>query len=170
VLDEGEKKSLKEFVDRGGKLVVLGEDASGISSSAQKTVLAGDPAAEYFNALESNFAAASAAPPEELLRAMGEESGIQLDAAPTVAANFAMVGGTLHVYLVNFGGLVPDKVAVPTPVDGIQVKVPAAMGDSLSFLPFLGEAQIVHGVKRGESVEFKLPALERGAVLSFGAK
>jgi hypothetical protein len=42
------------------------------------------------------------------------------------------------------------------------------MGDSLSYLPFLGDAQVVHGVKRGELIEFKLPPLERGAVLSFG--
>ena len=52
----------------------------------------------------------------------------------------------------------------------IQVKVPAAMGDSLSYLPFLGEAQVVHGVKRGELIEFTLPPLERGAVVSFGRK
>jgi hypothetical protein len=86
-----------------------------------------------------------------------------------VAANFAIVNGTPHVYLANFGGLVPGKVVVPTPVK-IHVKVPAAMGNSLSYLPFLGEAQVVHGTKRGDKVEFTLPPLERGAVVSFGAK
>ena len=79
-----------------------------------------------------------------------------------------MVNGTPHVYLANFGGLVPGKVAVPMPVNNVQVKVPATMGDSLTYLPFLGEAQIVHGVKRGELTEFTLPPLERGAVVSFG--
>jgi hypothetical protein len=104
------------------------------------------------------------------LNALGGNDGIQLDAPTTVAANFAVVNGTPHVYLANFGGLVPGRVAVPTPVNSIQVKVPAAMGDSLSYLPFLGETQIVHGVKRGELIEFTLPPLERGAVVSFGAK
>ena len=40
------------------------------------------------------------------------------------------------------------------------------MGRSLSYLPFLGETQIVQGEKRGDRVEFLLPPLERGAVVS----
>jgi len=168
VLNETEQRDLKAFVDHGGRLVVLGEDVSSIPQSAQKIVLPADPAGEYYNALESDFAAGSANPPQELLNALGGNGGIQLGAPPTVAANFAMVNGTPHVYLANFGGLVPGRVAVPMPVNNVQVKVPATMGDSLTYLPFLGEAQIVHGVKRGELTEFTLPPLERGAVLSFG--
>ena len=168
VLNETERKDLKAFVDHGGRLVVLGEDVSGIPQSAQKIGLPGDPAGEYYNSLESDFAAGSANPPKEVLNALGGNGDIQLSAPPTVAANFAMVSGTPQVYLVNFGGLVPGKVAVPAPVKSVQVKVPATMGDSLSYLPFLGEAQIVHGAKRGKLVEFTLPPLERGAVVSFG--
>ena len=93
---------------------------------------------------------------------------MQIDAPTTVAANFAMVSGKPHVYLANFGGLVPGKIAVPTPVTGIHVRVPTAMGDSLTYLPFLGEKQIVHGVKRGNLMEFTLPPLERGAVAWVG--
>jgi hypothetical protein len=170
VLNETERQNLKAFVDRGGRLVVLGEDVSGIPQSSQKLVLPADPAGAYYNALQSDFASGSANPPQELLHALGGSDDIQLDAPPTVAANFAMVNGSPHVYLANFGGLVPDKVVVPTPLNNVHVKVPAAMGDSLSYLPFLGEAQVVHGVKRGELVEFTLPLLERGAVLSFGEK
>ena len=44
------------------------------------------------------------------------------------------------------------------------------MGDSLSYLPFLGEAQIIHGEKHGDLVEFTLPPLERGAVVSVMGK
>jgi hypothetical protein len=166
VLDESERQSIKAFVDHGGRLVVLGEDVSGIPQSAQKIVFPSDPAGQYYNALQSDFAAGSANPPKDLLNALGND-GIQLDAPPTVAANFAVVNGAPHVYLANFGGLVPGKIAVPTPVNSIQVKVPAAMGDSLSYLPFLGETQIVRGVKRGEQIEFTLPPLQRGAVVSF---
>ena len=82
------------------------------------------------------------------------------------AVNFASVNGAPHIYLVNFGGLVPGTVAVPTPVNSIHIGVPAAMGSSLSYLPFLGETQIVQGEKRGDRVEFTLPPLERGAVVS----
>ncbi len=82
-----------------------------------------------------------------------------------VTVNFASVNGVPHIYLV-FGGLVPGTVAVPTPVNSIHIGVPAAMGSSLSYLPFLGETQIVQGEKRGDRVEFTLPPLERGAVVS----
>jgi hypothetical protein len=170
VLNETERQNLKTFVDQGGRLVVLGEDVSGIPESSQKIVLPADPAAAYYNALQSDFASGSANPPKELLNALHGSDDIQLDAPPTVAANFAIVNGSPHIYVANFGGLVPDKVVVPTPVKSFHVKVPAAMGDSLSYLPFLGEAQAVHGVKRGELIEFTLPPLERGAVLSFGEK
>ena len=170
VLNETERQALKAFIDRGGRLVVLGEDVSGIPQSAQKMVFPADPAAQYYNALQRDFGAGSANPPKELLNALGVNDGIQIDAPPTVAANFATVNGAPHMYLVNFGGLVPKKVVVPTPVKDIHVKVPAAMGDSLSYLPFLGEAQTVHGTKRGDLVEFTLPALERGAVVTFGER
>jgi hypothetical protein len=164
-LSDAEKASLKSYVDHGGKVVVLGVDASSLPQSAQKIILPNDPGKTHFNALESDFAAGSANPPKELLNVLGTNNDIQLDAPPTVAANFAIVNGTPHVYLANFGGLVPGKVVVPTPVK-IQVKVPAAMGNTLSYLSFLGDTHVVQGTKRGDKFEFTL-ALERGAVLSF---
>ena len=170
VLDESERQSIKAFVDHGGRLVILGEDVSGTPQSVQKIVFPSDPAGQYYNGLQSDFAAGSANPPKELLKILGGGDGIQLDAPSTVAANFAIVNGAPHVYLANFGGLLPGKIAVPTPVKSIQLKVPAAMGDSLSYLPFLGETQIVRGVVRSELIEFTLPPLERGAVVSFAAK
>jgi hypothetical protein len=166
VLNETERQEIKTFVEQGGRLVVSGEDSSGIPQSLQKIVLSSDPAREYFNALEAGFAAGSANPPQDLLNALGSNDGIQLDAPPTVAANFATVNGSPHVYLVNFGGLVPGTVAVPIPVNSIHIRVPTAMGSSLSYLPFLGETQIVQGEKHGDRVEFTLPPLERGAVVS----
>lgn len=168
VLSETERGDLKAFVDHGGRVIVLGEDSSGILPSPKKVVLPSDPAQEYFQALASGFAVGSANPPKELLNALGGNDGMQIDAPTTVAANFAMVSGKPHVYLANFGGLVPSKIAVPTPVTGIHVRVPTAMGGSLTYLPFLGEKQIVHGVKRGNLMEFTLPPLERGAVVWVG--
>ena len=168
VLTETERGDLKAFVDHGGRVIVLGEDSSGILPSPKKVVLPSDPAQEYFQALASGFAVGSANPPKELLNALGGNDGMQIDAPTTVAANFAMVSGKPHVYLANFGGLVPGKIAVPTPVTGIHVRVPTAMGDSLTYLPFLGEKQIVRGVKRGNLMEFTLPPLERGAVVWVG--
>ena len=42
--NETERQGLKAFVDHGGRLVVLGEDVSGIPQSAQKIALPADPA------------------------------------------------------------------------------------------------------------------------------
>jgi hypothetical protein len=39
------------------------------------------------------------------------------------------------------------------------------MGDTLTFLPFLGETQVVKGEQKGGQVEFMLPPVERGAVV-----
>ena len=101
------------------------------------------------------------------VHALGGNDGIQLDAPPTVAANFAMVNGVPHSYLANFGGLGPGKVAVAAPVHSIHVKVPAAMGHSLFLSSFpRRNASRAHGEKRGDLIEFTLPPLERGAVVS----
>jgi hypothetical protein len=164
-LKEAERRSLKAFMDGGGRLVVLGVDATGLPQSANKVVLAGDPGKTYFNALESDFAAGSANPPGNLLELVGTNKDIQVDGPPTVAANFALVNGAPHIFLANFGGLVPGKVVVPTPVT-MHVKVPATFGDSVTVLPFLGKAKVVRGSRRGDRIEFAL-SLERGAVLSF---
>jgi len=95
---------------------------------------------------------------------------IELQAPPSVAANFGRVNGSPHVFLANFGGLVPNKVAVPEPAKGLTVKAPANLGDTLTFLPFLGEAQVVPGKKQNGQMEVPLPPVERGAVVWLGLK
>ncbi len=166
-LNDTERQTLKSFVHGGGKLVALGEDATGMPQSSGKVNFPADPAKTYFNALEKDFAKGSAEPPKDLLDALGTNHDIQLDAPGTVAANFAIVNGAPHVYLANFTGLVPGKVAIPTPAS-IHMEAKASMGNSITYMPFLGEAQVIRGVKRGDRVAFTLPPLERGAIVSFG--
>jgi hypothetical protein len=167
VLDEAERKSLAGFIERGGRLVVLGPDATKIIGP-NLALLPQDPAGSYYAALMSDFLGASAHLPEDFLKAAKTKSDIELEAPPTVAANFGLVNGRPHIFLANFGGLVPSKVAVPEPAKGILVKIPQTMGDSLTFLPFLGERQTLKGEAKGGQVEFSLPALERGAVVWVG--
>jgi hypothetical protein len=165
VLDQSEKQGLQGFVGQGGKLVIVGADATGMAATRNIAVLPGDPAGAFYAALLQDFAAASANPPKELFHDLGVKSEVELKAPSTVAANFGLLNGTAHIFLANFGGLVPNQVAVPEPARGILVKIPAKMGDTLTFLPFLGEAQILQGEKKGDQVEFTLPAVERGAVV-----
>ena len=165
VLDDSERKSLADFVEGGGRLVVLGRDAAKITAP-NVALLREDPASQYYAALLRDFSSAHL--PEEFLRAAETRGEIALEAPPTVAANFGLVNGRAQIFLANFGGLVPSKVAVPEPARGIRVKIPRTMGDSLTFLPFLGEKQVLKGEGRDGQVEFVLPAVERGAVVRVG--
>ena len=82
-----------------------------------------------------------------------------------MAANFGLVNGAAPIFFANFGGLIPQKVAVPSAAQGIRLGIPVAMGDSLGYLPFSGEVQILHGLKRENRIEFTPPPLQRGAVV-----
>ena len=114
---------------------------------------------------ERDFGHAFEKQPTEFLASLQTKAEIEVDAAPTVAANFGRVDGIPHIFLANFGGLVPGKNATPAAVAGIIIRIPVAMGDSLSLLPFLGETQIVRGNQRGNVMEFELPSLLRGAAV-----
>jgi len=169
-LAASEKQSLRLFADHGGRLVILGTDATGIAGSSNVSVLSSDPTGAFYSTLMRDFASASANPPTKFLNAATVKAEIELQAPPTVAANFARVNGTPHIFLANFGGLVPNKIAVPEPAKGLVVKAPATAGDTLTYLPFLGETQVVHGKKQNGQMEFQLPPIERGAVVWLGQK
>ncbi len=93
------------------------------------------------------------------------KSDMEIEAPPTIAANFGQVDGSPRLFITNFSGLVPGKIATPTPVAGAKVRLSAALGNSLAYLPFLGQTQILHGTKRGDTMQFDLPAIERGAAV-----
>jgi len=167
VLSGEEKQELSSFLQRGGRLIVLGTNGTGITSP-KVTVLSSDPAREYFRALAKDFAEATKQEPAEILDSIGKNNDVEVDAPPTVATDFALVNGTPHVFIANFTGLVPSKVAVPTALDQIRVRVPAGHGNVLTFVPFLGAAQVIHGQTQGNNVEFVLPAIDRGAIVWVG--
>jgi hypothetical protein len=164
-LGESERENLRSFLKRGGRLIILGVDATGITGASKVTVLFPDPAGTFYSALLHDFAAASASPPTEFLNATAVDTEIEIKAPSTVAANFGLVNGQPHIFLANFGGLEPSKIAVPEPARGILVKIPAAMGDTLMYLPFLGETKVLKGKKNVAQLEFQLPPVERGAVI-----
>jgi hypothetical protein len=168
VLTEAEKVALNSFARRGGRLVVLGTDATGVSYSSSVVALPSEATRQFFLALQDDFTAASSRPPTDFLKAATVPTEMEVNAPPTVAANFGLVNGKPHVFLANFGGLTPSKIAVPSLASGIHVTIPAAMGNSATYLPFLGEAQRLQGQKKSNAVEFSLPELERGAILWIG--
>ena len=165
VLSEGEIQDVRRYSANGGKLIITGKNATGMAASKDVKVVAGEPGAQYFAALQRDFAAAWEGRPKEYLEALEGRSEIQIEGPATMAANFAQVDGTAHIFLANFGGLIPGKVAQPTPIENLQIQFPAEMGDSLVYLPFLGSEQVIKGKQKGERMEFILPAIERGAVV-----
>jgi hypothetical protein len=164
--DPTEQRDLESFLKLGGQLVVVGHRPEGVPTLPSTRHLDSDSLVTYFAALERDFASAN--PPTDFLMATAVPAEITLEAPPTVAANFARVRGQPHIFLANFAGLEPNKSAIPTPAEGVRVRVAATMGTQLTFLPFLGDAQVLQGEPKGHQVEFLLPPVERGAVLWVG--
>jgi hypothetical protein len=164
-LSDAEKQSLKRFADNGGHLVITGQNATGFAASEHILPLPNCPASLYLGKLEKNFAGGSQEIPVEFLKLMGTKSELDIEAPSTVAVNFGQVNGTPHLFLANFTGLVPGKIATPTAVSGTKINIPGAMGNSLAYLPFLGQTQILHGIKHGDTIQFELPPIERGAIV-----
>jgi hypothetical protein len=164
-LNDTEKGAITAFSQHGGRLVVTGADVTGLSASDSVVRFEDCPGKAYFDALEKDFPSASQKPPTEFLAAMDVKAKIEVDAPSTVAVNISQLDGTLHIFLANFTGLVPGKIATQTPVSGIRVRVPASDGDTLAYLPFMGETQTLHGKQHGGQIEFTLPPVERGAIV-----
>ncbi len=165
VLSDAEKQALNRFAGSGGRVVITGHNVTGLATSARILAYERCPASLYLDKLGKNFSIGLREMPKEFLQVLTVKSEMELDAPSTIAANFGLVDGSAHLFLANFAGLVPGKVATPTPVTGARVRIPAALGNSLAYLPFLGQTQILHGTKHGDTMEFELPAIERGAAI-----
>jgi hypothetical protein len=165
-LDETEKAQLKQFAANQGKLVVTGDNQTGIAPGEKLVRFEKCPAAEFFRGIQADFSKGSTDAPREFLQALAVRHDIEVEAPLTVASNFGEVHGQPQIFLANFGGLVPHKTAIPRRESQIKVRIAASLVDSLTYLPFLGEATTVHGQRRGEQMEFTLPAVERGAIVT----
>jgi hypothetical protein len=165
-LDALEQRDLAGFLKNGGRLVIVGNDPQGLPPLPKMAHVDSGPVMEFFEALERDFNTAKL--PKDLLLSTKASTEITLDAPTTVAANFALVNGRPHIFIANFGGLEPNKTAVPVPAANMRVTAPLALGNQLTILPFLGEAQVVEGEVKNDLVEFVLPPVERGAVVWIG--
>jgi hypothetical protein len=164
-LAEAEKAKLRALVSKGGRLVVTGADGTGFVPSPGIARFPDCPGSAYLAALEADFAKGSSGNPKEFLAALAVKEELRVEASPLVAANIASVEGKPHIFLANFAGLVPHRVAVPSPGTGVRVSVPAERKCTLRFLPFLGELQTLRGQRAGDRTVFALPPIERGAAV-----
>jgi hypothetical protein len=167
VLGDDEKAKLRQFVTNGGRLVITGADTTGLGEIKGVTRFSECPGKSYFDQLQKNFVAGSAADNKKFLSSLDANAEITVDAPPTVISNIASVDGTPHIFFANFTGLVPHKIATPAELTGVRISIPVGKYQTLRVLPFLGEVQSVEGQRAGDRNVFSLPSLGRGAVAWF---
>jgi hypothetical protein len=164
VLDELERGQLHRFLDHGGKLIVAGADATGLSNPSGMIRFSESPGKNHLDALEKDFAEGSKDVPAQFLASLEPSKDIVVTASPFVASNTAMVNGQIHVFLANFAGIVPHHNVKPLPEASGRIAVRSPRNSVLHFLPFLGEEQIVTATRDGDMQVFALPPFERAAV------
>jgi hypothetical protein len=164
-LSTEENAGLKNFVERGGRLFITGADATTLAESSSVVRSRSSPGAEHLAMLEKNAVKASQIVELGVLRSLPENSALKVETSPFVIAHQARVDGKLHVFLINFSGIVPHKQVKPTSETSARLVVETGPRATLSFLPFLGTEQTLSGERSGDRMVFQLPPFDRGAVV-----
>jgi hypothetical protein len=164
VLEDSERKQLQDFAARDGKLVIAGADGTGLVESPAILHFADSPGSIHLAALEKDFAAASGNMPKEFLAALSPSKQVLITAPPLVASNTSLVDGRLHIFLMNFTGIIPHHNLKPAMVTSVSITVPSSRKCVLHFLPFLGNDQKIASKPSRDSQVFSLPPFDRGAV------
>jgi hypothetical protein len=90
---------------------------------------------------------------------------VKIKAGPQVATSISRTSdGHVNCFFANFAGLRGGSNPVQTPQSGVEVSVASKAEGKGYFLPFLGEVQMLKGIRRGDSISFTLPAITKGAV------
>ena len=165
VLDDGEKRWLKQYVASGNRVVISGADVTELKPSGNAVRLAGDPGTAYNGELEKDFESASPESQAEFLGALRGGDAVRIESSPKIATSIARTSdGHINCFFANFAGLKGGVNPVQTPQDGVKVTVESSSLGHGFFLPFLGEAQEIKGVRNGDAVSFALPTITKGAV------
>jgi len=163
VLSEDEKKAISSYAASGGKLVIAGENATGLDQSTSVAILPNCPGKAHMAAIERDMNASDAASEHEFWSALAAKPEIEIEAPPLVATQIARVEGKPYIFFANFTGLVPSTNAKQTPVSKVKIHV-VGHDNRLVFLPFLGEARNIEGQRGDRGTVFELPAIDKGAV------
>jgi hypothetical protein len=165
VLGDAEKGALQSSVSGGKRLVITGTDATGLGDSASVVRFGDCPGRSYNAAMEKDFEQATPDSQEAFFESLKGGNSVLIKAAPQVATSIARTpDGHVNVFFANFAGLRGGSNPVQTAQSGVEVSVPSKDANSGYFLPFLGEAQAVKGVRHGDRTTFSLPPITKGAV------
>jgi hypothetical protein len=165
VLDDSEKKFLKDYAANRGTVVITGTDATGLGDGKSVLRFPKSPNTAYSTAIEKDFEHSSPDAQHDFLNGLAGSDAVRIQASAQVATSISRTpDGHLNCYFANFAGLRGGVNPVQTPQENVQVAIAAKTDGKGFFLPFLGEAQAVKGVRDGETVRFTLPAISKGAV------
>jgi hypothetical protein len=165
MLNDTEKKWMKDFVAGGKRLVINGTDVADVGESTNTVRFKDDPGKTYNDALVKDFEHALPDSQREFLGGLRGGDTVHIQASPHVATSVSQTpDGHVNVFFANFDGLKGGVNPLQTPQRGVQVTVVSKSDLKGSFLPFLGDVQAVQGARRGDSVTFTLPTITKGAV------
>ncbi len=168
VLSSGEKTSLQNLVANGSRIVITGTDATGLADGKNVVRFVDSPGKEYNAALEKDFATASPDSQKAFLESLSGSETVKIKASAEMATSISQAPDhRIQCYFANFAGLRGGSNPVQTPQSGVEVTITAEGDGKGTFLPFLGEAQSVTGVRHGKSITFTLPSITKGAVFSY---
>jgi hypothetical protein len=163
VLNNDERAWFHQYVGQGKKLILTGNDPLGTSNEPNITHFPDCPGKAYVTALEADFEHTTPSLEKAFLQSLPDSAGIEILASPHVATSVASVNGETHVFLANFDGLMGGKNPVQAP-QTVTITVPAALGSSAYFLPFLGSAEKLNGTPKPGTIVYTLPSITKGAV------
>ncbi len=160
-----EQTELKKLATSGKRIVITGQNASGLQASANVAVFPDCPCRKYESSLDANMENADPERAGEFLGALQHRGEIEITAPALVASSIAKVDGRVLVFLANFSGLRGGVNPVPTVQKEITIRL-RTRAKQVEILPFLGEAQPLQAKHEGQEFVYYVPALERGGVAS----
>jgi len=165
VLNDSERDWLKKFAAGGRTVVVTGTDSTELGDAQHVVRFPSCPGKLYSAALEKDFEHASPDSQQEFLASLQGGKTVQIQASIEIATSVSRgPDGHIQCFLANFAGLRGGSNPIQTPQNGVTVSVVSKSEGKGFYLPFLGEMQPVQGVRHGDSVDFTLPTITKGAV------
>lgn len=164
VVSQGEKDWLRSYVEHGNRLVVTGEDATGLPESENVARFPKCPGKDYSAALRTNFETTSPDREGKFLESLKNNSTVQVSGSSWLATSISSVDGHPHIFLANFAGLRGHVNPIQTPVEGVQITINGSTHSHGYLLPFLGEIQTLDGMAGEHNITFHLPAIQKGAI------
>ncbi|HEV8290761.1 MAG TPA: hypothetical protein VGP94_02505, partial [Tepidisphaeraceae bacterium] len=160
-----ERVGLKKLATSGKRIVITGQNASGLKASANVALFPDCPCRKYEGGLDANMENADPDRAKDFLESLQHKEEIEIAASPQVATSVAMVDGKTLVFLANFSGLRGGVNPLPTTQKGIVVRL-GKRSKRVEFLPFLGEVQEIRAERDEEAFVYRLSDLGRGGVVS----